>query len=109
MNFKDRGNKKWNSLMLVEHQKLLKKLKEDDKKQKKPELDQQQLNLINSKIKKAFNEKITIKIIFFANYQINSLKGKINKIEKNEKQILIKTAKGDIKELNFRQIIEVKI
>lgn len=31
MNFKDRGNKKWTAMMLIEHRKRLKELKESEK------------------------------------------------------------------------------
>jgi hypothetical protein len=35
MNLKDRGNKKWTAMMLIEHRKRLKELKESEKNRKK--------------------------------------------------------------------------
>jgi len=65
MNFKDRGNKKWNSLMLVEHQKRLKELKMKEADLKKPDLDLQQLEEFNFKIEEALNKNLTLKIKFY--------------------------------------------
>jgi len=73
MNFKDRGNKKWNSLMLVEHQKRLKELKMQEANVEKPELDQQQLQEINFKIEEALNKHLTVRIKFYQNKQIKDL------------------------------------
>jgi hypothetical protein len=39
MNFKDRGNKKWTAMMLIEHRDRLKKLKEHEDDREKPTLD----------------------------------------------------------------------
>jgi hypothetical protein len=67
MNFKDRGNKIWNSLMLVEHQRKLRELKLKEQNIEKPELDQQQLKEFNLKINKAVTKNLNLKIIFYEN------------------------------------------
>ena len=107
MNFKDRGNKKWNSLMLVEHQKRLQKLKRREKDLEKPELDPQQIQEINSKIKMALDENLTLSLKFYENKRIKNLEGKILKIEKYKQQLKIRQKNQQIKTLAFSQIIEL--
>jgi len=107
MNFKDRGNKKWNSLMLVEHQKKLKELKLKEQDVEKPELDQQQLEDLDLKIKYAVEKNLDLKLIFYENKKIKEIKGKIFKIEKYKKKIIIKKNNNQVKKLSFEQIIEI--
>lgn len=107
MNLKDRGNKKWNSLMLVEHQKKLKELKLKEKNCKKPELDQQQLEKIDSKIQKAWKNNLNLKIFFYEDKKIKKIKGIISKIDIYKKEIKIKQNNGRIKNILFINIIEV--
>jgi autotransporter translocation and assembly factor TamB len=109
MNFKDRGNKKWNSLMLVEHQKKLKELKMRETEVEKPELDQQQLNEINFKIEEALNKSLTISIKFYENKRIKNIRGKILKVEKYKQQLKIVQTNKQIKNLEFEQIIELEL
>jgi hypothetical protein len=107
MNLKDRGNKKWNSLMLVEHQKKLKELKLNENNQEKPELDQQQLADINLKIQKSLNENLPVTIIYYENKRIKKTKGLILKIKEYKKEIKIKINSNQFLNLAFEQIIEV--
>ena len=106
MNLKDRGNKKWNSLMLVEHQKRLKELKMKESNVEKPELDQQQLNEINFKLKEALEKNLTVSIKFYEDKRIKKIAGKILKIENYDQQLKIELLNQKIKKLKFSQIIE---
>ncbi|MGP3779752.1 YolD-like family protein [Halanaerobium saccharolyticum] len=106
MNFKDRGNKKWNSLMLVEHQKRLKELKMKEAEVEKPELDQQELKEINFKLKEALTKNLTVSIKFYEDKRIKDIKGKILKLENYEQQLKIEKLNQEIKKLKFSQIIE---
>lgn len=106
MNFKDRGNKKWNSLMLVEHQKRLKELKLRENNIEKPELDQQQLRNINFKIQQAAAQNLKIRISFYENKKIKKLTAKILKIDSHSKELKLETKKK-IKKINFTQIIDL--
>ncbi|MFN2340822.1 MAG: YolD-like family protein [Halanaerobium sp.] len=109
MNFKDRGNKKWNSLMLVEHQKKLKELKMREEDVEKPELDQQQLNQFNFKIEEALTNNLTVSIKFYQDKKIKNIKGKISKVEKYQKQLKIEQINQEITSLKFDQIIELEL
>ncbi len=109
MNFKDRGNKKWNSLMLVEHQKRLKELKIKEGDLKKPDLDLQQLEEFNFKIEEALNKNLTLKIKFYEKKRIKIIEGEIIKVEKNKKQLKIKPTNNKISVLEFKQIIDLEL
>lgn len=109
MNFKDRGNKKWTSLMLVEHQKRLKELKMQESEVDKPELDQQQLKEINFKIQKSLSENLSVIITFYENKKIRSIQGRIIKIDKYKKQIKIEQIDKPIKIIDFVQIIDLSL
>lgn len=54
---KDRGNIKWTSLMLTEHRKKLKEIWDHDQDVKRPILDEQQLEVLENKIKEAIQSK----------------------------------------------------
>ena len=109
MNFKDRGNKKWNSLMLVEHQKRLKELKMQEADVEKPELDQQELKEINFKIKEALNNHLPVRIKFYENKTIENIHGKILGVDKYKQQIKIEQKNKEIKTLEFSQILELSL
>lgn len=95
--------------MLVEHQKKLKELKMQEADVEKPELDQQQLQEINFKIKEALNKNLTVRIRFYKNKRIKDIKGKILKVKKYKKQIKIEQLNQEIKNLEFTQIIEINL
>ncbi len=96
MNIKDRGNKKWTSLMLVEHKKRLKELKEKEGQLEKPELDEQLKEEINSKLKQALKDDLLVKLKYFKNKSFITEAGRISKVDSIEKYIeLEKTHKKD--------------
>lgn len=96
MNIKDRGNKKWTSLMLVEHKKRLKELKEKEGQLEKPELDEQLKDEINSKLKQALKNNLSVKLKYFKNKSFVTAAGRISKVDSIEKYIeLEKTHKND--------------
>lgn len=95
--------------MLVEHQKKLKELKLREADVEKPELDQQELNKIDFKLKEALNKDLAVRIKFYENNRVKILEAKILKIEKHKQQLKIEQLNKEIKKLKFSQIIEVKL
>ncbi|WP_186577746.1 YolD-like family protein [Aquibacillus kalidii] len=61
----DRGSIKWTSLMLPEHVEMLKNLWKEDKKTKKPLLDEQQLEEMNRVMQEANSYQTSICITFY--------------------------------------------
>lgn len=90
---KDRGNKKWTPLMLPEHREALKKLWESRNDIEKPILDEQEKERLDILLQEAIRDQFTVKLLYYQNKRINTLKGKL-KINKdylylNDKKIVI--------------------
>ncbi len=107
MNLKDRGNKKWTSLMLVEHKKRLKELKEKEKHLVKPELDDQIKEEINLKIKQALNNNLELKLTYFYDYSFVEFRGKIKKIDSIKKYIKIVDHNNLEKKINLENVMDL--
>jgi len=99
MNFKDRGNKKWTAMMLIEYRKRLKKLKESEKDRKKPILDDQEKAAINSKLQHALENNLPVKIKYYDNKRFKTAAGRIDKVDINQRYIIISNKKIPIKNL----------
>lgn len=107
MNFKDRGNKKWNSLMLVEHQRRLKELKLKEDEVKKPELDEQELAEINLKVQEALRKKLSVEITFYVDRRIKKIKGKIVGVDKYRRKVKFEQPDKIIINIDFDKILEI--
>jgi hypothetical protein len=104
MNFKDRGNKKWTAMMLIEHRKRLKEFKEHEDAREKPILDDQEKAVINSGLRQALQSNLNVVINYYENKRFKTTVGKINKIDINNRVIWINGIKIPIENL-----LEVKL
>lgn len=106
---KDRGTIKWTSLMLPEHVELLKEMWRETEKVDKPILDPQELELMNEKLIKAYQEKLEIILTVYEDGLINKCKGMITNVNVPQNQLSI-DLKDDVKKLiDFNDIIAVRI
>lgn len=98
---KDRGNKKWVSLMLTEHRRALKKLKQKDLKQERPEPAADLCREMNYCFQEAlrYNRKVNIK--FYREGRQISITGRIKKGFPLEKRILVEAA-GENRDYNLQ-------
>ncbi|GGA61758.1 YolD-like family protein [Ornithinibacillus halotolerans] len=103
----DRGSIKWTSLMLPEHVELLKSIWTEDTKVKKPLLDEQELELINSRLMEAYQHKQPIQITYYKHAQLVEAKGIIKKLEQHNSKVFIKKPGGDLIAINFYDICSV--
>jgi len=104
MNIKDRGNKKWTSLMLVEHKNRLRRLKESENNRQKPELDQQRKEEIEFKLKEAQKRDKLLEITFFEDRSFKKLQGRLQKIEQQKQIIELKIeASGEEKRNRYQK------
>lgn len=100
----DRGSIKWTSLMLPEHVELLKHIWKEDKIIARPELDEQELELLNRKILQAYRDKLLISIEHYHNGQMRKTIGKIKKIDQMNHAILLDTPNKDTISIQFNNI-----
>ncbi|SOC11702.1 YolD-like protein [Ureibacillus xyleni] len=77
---RDRGNIKWNAMMLPEHVKLLREWHEKDQYVKKPELDEWALQEISEQLRIAYTNKIEVELNIWKEKHISKVTGKIAKL-----------------------------
>jgi hypothetical protein len=99
MNFKDRGNKKWTAMMLIEHRKRLKELKEHEENREKPILDDQEKAVINSKLRQTLKSNLNVVINYYEDKKFKTTTGKIDKVDIINKVIWINGIKIPIENL----------
>ncbi len=101
---KDRGNKKWQGMFLVEHKKRLQELKKSFDDVEKPILDEQQLEYLNKKIREVIETGEKVEITYYKDKRIKKLHGLINDF--SQKTILIRV-KSSSKTLQINNILDI--
>lgn len=106
---KDRGLLKWStSMMLPEHNEMLKQLNLEMEKMKRPKNDEQQIEEMALTILRAEQGKYLLNISYFENGFISSLTGFVSTFKHIDRQILIKTNDGLIKAVSVDNLINVE-
>lgn len=89
---RDRGAIKWHSAFFMpEHVKMLKQLKEDDKKQQKPQMDEQELEEIGFIVMESLYDTFPIKITLWEYGYFFDIIGIVGKVDTFEKKIMVET------------------
>jgi hypothetical protein len=109
MNLKDRGNKKWTAMMLIEHRKRLKELKESEKDRKKPVLDDQEKEEINYKLQQAFQQKLQIEVKYHEDKRFKTASGIIKKVKSNRKEIIISEKGGEQQKISLNNLLDLRL
>jgi hypothetical protein len=109
MNLKDRGNKKWTAMMLIEHRKRLKELKESEKDREKPILDEQEKAAINSKLQQAVQKKLPVEIKYYEDKRFKTASGVIKKINLDRIEIIISMEGGEQKKLSLNNLLDLRL
>lgn len=91
---RDRGNIKWNAMMLPEHVKKLREWKEKDKYEEKPELDEWALQDLSEQLQRAFNNQYEIELDLWRNHQTEKAMGVIKKIEPEKGTIIFEDGRA---------------
>jgi len=109
MNLKDRGNKKWTAMMLIEHRKRLKELKESEKEREKPILDEQEKAVINSKLQQAVQKKLPVEIKYYADKRFKTVSGVVRKVNLNRKEVIISEKGGSQKQISLSNLLDLRL
>jgi hypothetical protein len=104
MNIKDRGNKKWTAMMLIEHRKKLKELKDHEDDREKPILDEQEKAVINYRLQQALENNLSVKIKYYKDKRFKFISGKIDRVDVNRREVIIVNERIDVEDL-----LELKI
>lgn len=92
---RDRGKMKWQSAFFMpEHVKMLKQISYDDKKQKKPQLDEQEFEEIGFIVMESLNYAIPIKVTIWKDGFFQSITGIVDKVDMLMKDILFHSEEG---------------
>jgi hypothetical protein len=109
MNLKDRGNKKWTAMMLIEHRKRLKELKKSEKDREKPILDDQEKEEINYKLQQAVQKKLPVEIKYYEDKRFKTISGVIKKVNSNRKEIIIPEKGGEQQKISLNNLLDLKL
>lgn len=104
---KDRGNKKWVAMMLPEHVAAVKQEMEDGKKIKKPILDEDRIQEIESIILEGMEFASILDYKIFNNGYINNIIGRTVRIVYLEKEIWIEDLNHVTHKIPFSLIVDV--
>lgn len=105
---RDRGSKKWVSMMLPEHVKLLKEYNESLLKVKKPILDEQKLQEFNEIISEAMKSNLPLQFTYYYDGVIKILVGRIQAIDSFQRELRIMALTNDIQTLFLEDILEIE-
>ncbi|WP_216830651.1 YolD-like family protein [Alkalihalobacterium elongatum] len=105
---KDRGNKKWTSLMLPEHVRQLRIMAKELNKIPQPTIDEQQLEEFERKISEAIEIDQTVTIFYWESGEIYIVEGKIQGINRSEKMVKLIKEDERIAFISFYSVIEIE-
>ena len=89
---RDRGKMKWQSAFFMpEHVKMLKQITIDGNKQKKPQLDEQELEEIGFVVMDSLNYTIPIKVTIWRDGFFQPITGIVDKVDMLMKYILLES------------------
>ncbi len=104
---KDRGTKKWSSIMLPEHVEAIKEVFEEEKRIEKPILDEQQRWENETKLQLALHNNLTVELKIYEDGSFLKLKGKIMFMDAINRAIHLESE--GIDEIQFENITNVMI
>lgn len=89
MNINERGTKKWTSLMLPEHVKMLKDIWQEDDFKERPILDEQLQIELGEVLRLALKDDLTVEITYYADRDYHREKGKLVLLDPVSRQLRI--------------------
>ncbi|MCD7033267.1 YolD-like family protein [Metabacillus sp. GX 13764] len=105
---RDRGNIKWTSMMLPEHVKLLREWAKEEEFQPRPELDEQELEILDEAIGMAMEENREVHITVHQNNRLTKYSGKIHYADALTHSIRIIDTEGKRQTIKLDSIIKIE-
>lgn len=100
----DRGTVKWAPFnSVIDGNQILKEIKFEKSKIQKPILSDEQISDLEEKIITAYTQNIKISLYFYKNEHINTIDGKITKLDSVNKLIII----NNTTKMYFNNIIDI--
>nr|WP_241840629.1 YolD-like family protein [Fictibacillus sp. S7] len=106
---RDRGSIKWTAMMLPEHVKQLREFDWEQSKKMKPELDEQQLQLMEETIYEAMAEDLYLCFTYFKNDDFHLLIGKVHFVDTYNREFRVVDYHNEIHKIKQVELIDVKV
>jgi|SRR5690625_2394903 len=82
---RDRGTKKWTSIMMPEHVKMLEHIWSESEHKEKPLLDGQQKIENDLMLQRAIHDNLIVEIKYFKDHDFHTIKGRVSFIDMNSR------------------------
>lgn len=105
---RDRGSIKWTAMMLPEHVKLLRDWAEEDKYEQMPELDEQQIEIMNELLCEAMEMGRELIITHYEGKRHELLIGTVHHYDDLQKKLHVIDKFGDVHYLLVNALIDVR-
>jgi YolD-like protein len=109
MMIRDRGNIKWQGMFLPEHVKLLREYDRENKKKTKPQLDEQQLELMQEIICDAMDNNLQLCFTYFEKDDFRLMIGKVHYVDLFRGELRLIDGQNEMHRLRFMDLLDVKI
>jgi hypothetical protein len=106
---RDRGNIKWQGMFLPEHVKLLREFDREHKKKKKPEIDDQQFELMQDTICDAMENNLELCFTYFQYDDFRLMIGKVHYVDQYRGELRILDGQNEVHRIEFGNLIDVRI
>jgi len=105
---KDRGNKKWTSLMLTDHLGLLRDYFAEGGRIEQPILDEYEIEEIEARIHLAMEENAALEFRYWRDGFVSSVVGRVHYVDPLTKELRIVEETGAVTRLNFRELTGIR-
>jgi hypothetical protein len=104
------SNQRWESsrMMLPEHVIALQRLDQEEKKKKRPELDESQVEEIEWKVRCSLNNTLEIEVTVFGEYEDRTIKGIVDKIDTQLMRIKLELEDGETEWVDIGDILGIE-
>ncbi|UZJ80564.1 YolD-like family protein [Fictibacillus sp. KU28468] len=106
---RDRGKMKWQGMFMPEHVKSLREFDWDNKRKTKPELDEQQLEVMEETICEAMAENLDLCFTYYRGGDFRLLIGKVHYIDPYRKELRIVDFHNEVHKVVFTDLVDVKV
>lgn len=106
---KDRGTKKWTSIMYPEYVKGLRKLNEELNKEKRPILDEQKIWENEVKLQMALHNSLTVELKLYNDGHFVDVQGKILLMDSVNKSVRLANDDLEYEQIKFNDIVDVTV
>ncbi|WP_411347190.1 YolD-like family protein [Paenibacillus sp. WLX2291] len=107
--YQDRGNKKWSAMLLPEHRDRLRQMAEDERKVKRPSLDDDQWQELNHQLQTCLTGQYQVRIVYFERQAWVEAIGSIKKCDMLERLLYMFKHDAQVITISLHDIQTIEI